>query len=371
MNFSLSDFLAQQKIFEAAPMLQESTYETESLGEVEIKPSVVHLFLNPLFSTPQTESSSIQTSVSTSLPFVPQQVMAHPTPTRMQHIFTTRYAPLLLSQPFYPLPQGDYLKYFPKYTREGEGVFVEEHLVAFYSYADNQNIKHEDVWSKFFVQSLDREARKCFRNFPPNSITRINDLEQVFIKKWGDWKYYLYYLTDFGALKKKNNESLEDFTKRFIKVCQKIPVEVKPLKTTTTITFANALDSKFALWLRAEKLKILVGMKEAAIGVHSNLMASNKLKIEGKAAKYKKKMKEEKQSSSSKNFTTEENLDQMSNLIKDIASKMTKLELENRPTARPIQNEGNRIRLLLGDLFSPKFFYNAQGEILMIKIFNL
>ena len=75
-----------------------------------------------------------------------------------------RYAPLAL-------PQGDYLKYLPKYTREGEGVSVDEHLVAFCSYVDNQNVEHEDVWSRLFVWSLDGEARKWFRSLPPNQIT--------------------------------------------------------------------------------------------------------------------------------------------------------------------------------------------------------
>ena len=74
--------------------------------------------------------------------------------------------------------------------------------------------------------------------------------------------------------------------------------------------------------------------------MHSNIMASNKLKFEeGKGAKDKKKMKEEKPSSSSKIFKDEENLDQISSLIKYLASKMTKMELENRSAVRPIQNE--------------------------------
>ena len=79
------------------------------------------------------------------------QAMAHPTLTRMQHIVAKRYAPLVLPQPLHPLPQGYYLKYLPKYIGEGEGVSTEEHLVAFYSYAENQDIEHEDVWSRLFV----------------------------------------------------------------------------------------------------------------------------------------------------------------------------------------------------------------------------
>ena len=210
---------------------------------------------------------------------VPQQVMAQPTPTRMQHIFAARYASLALPQPFHHLLQGDYLKYFPKYIGEGEGVSAKEHLVSFYNYAYNQNIEHEDVWSRIFFQSLDGEAHKWFRNLPPNSITRIEALEELFVNQWGDRKDYLYYLTDFGALKKKTDESLVDFTKRFNKFSQKIPLEVKPLETTAMITFSNALDSNFALWLRFEEPQTLVGMQEDVIGVQSNIMASNRLKI--------------------------------------------------------------------------------------------
>ena len=91
--------------------------------------------------------------------------------TRMQQVVAARYAPLVLPQPLHPLPQGYYLKYLPKNTGYGEGVYVEENLVAFYSYAENQNIEHEDSWSRLFVQILDGEACKCFRSLPPNSIT--------------------------------------------------------------------------------------------------------------------------------------------------------------------------------------------------------
>ena len=71
-------------------------------------------------------------------------IMAHP-PTRMEMIVAARYAPLVLPQPLNPLTPGDYLKYLPKFMGEGTGLTIEEHLVAFYSYADNQNIEHEDV----------------------------------------------------------------------------------------------------------------------------------------------------------------------------------------------------------------------------------
>ena len=62
----------------------------------------------------------------------------------MDEIVAARYAPLVLPQPMNALPAGDYLKYMPKISGEGE-VTTEEHLADFYVYVDNLNIEHEYV----------------------------------------------------------------------------------------------------------------------------------------------------------------------------------------------------------------------------------
>jgi hypothetical protein len=53
----------------------------------------------------------------------------------------------------------------------------------------------------------------------------------------------LYYITEFGALKRKNGESVSDFTKIFNKMYSKIPDEIKPTETSAKITFVNAFDA--------------------------------------------------------------------------------------------------------------------------------
>ena len=77
-------------------------------------------------------STNIQSSNQLSLPLPPvvqipttlnhlivhtAPVMAQP-PTRMELIVAARYVPLVLPQPLHPLPQGDYLKYLPKFMGE-------------------------------------------------------------------------------------------------------------------------------------------------------------------------------------------------------------------------------------------------------------
>jgi hypothetical protein len=146
---------------------------------------------------------------------------------RMEAIIATRYAPLVLPQPLNALPMDGYLKKLPKFMGEGY-ITAEAHLEAFYSFIDNHAIENEDVWMGIFFHSLDGEARKWFRALPPGSIGGIEALYEVFLKDWGYFKDLLYYIIEFGALNKEEGESMSDFSKRFNKMCNKIPTEVKP-----------------------------------------------------------------------------------------------------------------------------------------------
>jgi hypothetical protein len=87
------------------------------------------------------------------------------------------------------------------------------------------------MWMRLFVQSLNGEARKWFKSLPPNSIVDIVALDDAFLKHWADKKDYLYYITEFGALRRKQGESIPDFTKRFNQMYGKIPEEIKPSET--------------------------------------------------------------------------------------------------------------------------------------------
>jgi hypothetical protein len=111
----------------------------------------------------------------------------------------------------------------------GEGdITVEEHLTTFFSYVDNYVIVYEDVWMRIFSHGLDREARKWFRALALRSIAGIEVLDDVFLRQWGDEKEFMYYITKFGSLKRKEGYFVSDFSKIFNKMYNKIPAEIKP-----------------------------------------------------------------------------------------------------------------------------------------------
>jgi hypothetical protein len=139
------------------------------------------------------------------------------------------------------MPIKYYQKYMPKFTGSGDYT-VEEHIEDFYAYVENINISGEDVWTKLFLQILDGQARKWFKELLANSVTGIEQLDEVFLKHWGERRDLLYYITKFGNLKRENGKSVSDFTKRFNKMFGKIPAEIKPTNTSENITYSSAFD---------------------------------------------------------------------------------------------------------------------------------
>jgi len=169
---------------------------------------------------------------------------------------------------------------------------------------------------RLFVQSLDGEARKWFRSLPANSIADIIALDEAFLNRWADKKDFQYYLTEFGALRRKQGESIPDFTKRFNLMYGKIPEEIKPSEASAKITFANAFNDKFSLFLRERRATTLSLMQDATIEVESNILAVDKLK--SRSDRDRKKQKDE--LSSSSNSASNIKMDEITKMLKTLTS---------------------------------------------------
>jgi hypothetical protein len=166
------------------PPLAIVTTPAQRGASVDLSP--LAFSLNPLlFPIPLRDSFPVAPSRTPSPPSSPPPNIpmagANPPLNRMDTIVTAKYSPLILPHPVNPLPAGDYLKYMPKFTGEGD-ITVEEHLAAFYSYAYNMNIENEDVWMRVFIQSLDGKVRKWFRGLAPGSIVGIEALDSAFLR---------------------------------------------------------------------------------------------------------------------------------------------------------------------------------------------
>jgi len=261
----------------------------------------------------------------------------NPPMTRMEAIIAARYAPLVLPQPLNALPVDGYLKQLPKFMGEGD-VTTDEHLEAFYSFTDDHVIMHADVWMRIFVHSLQGEARKWFKALPPGSIDGIEALDSAFLRQWGDKKDFMYYMTEFGSLKRKEGEYVSDFSKRFNKMYNRIPLEIKPSEASAKITYSNAFDPNFCLLLRERRAPTLALMQDAAVEVESNMLAVDRLR----SAAGRNIPKSRSETSPSGSSSTPYQTDDTARTLKSLAAKIERLELDGKPMYRGPQNTDNR-----------------------------
>ena len=160
------------------------------------------------------------------------------------------------------------------------------------------------------------------------------------MRQWGDTKDHTYYIIEFGALRRKKNETIADFLKRFNKMYGRIPAKIKPSETSTKLTYANAFDHEFSLLLRERRHVSLLRMQDAALEVDYNILNSNRLKKEIAQQMYDRKGKKEEAPRVSTSQSSEGKIDEMAKLVKILTAKLNKLELE-RNFGKPVQ-EGER-----------------------------
>ena len=159
-----------------------------------------------------------------------------------------KYASLALHQVLNDMPQ-DYLKLFPRFTEEDITSF-QKHIEDFCVFAENVDVEHLDVVLIIFVEYLDGEARKWFKYLPNNAVATCEEMENYFTKKWGEKRDHDYILTNLNALKKKHNEDVMKFIKRFNKLYNNLPNEIKPPQAVAKVVFSREFESKFGFTLR-------------------------------------------------------------------------------------------------------------------------
>ena len=114
----------------------------------------------------------------------------------------------------------------------------------------------------------------------------------------------------------------------------RIPAEIKPSKTSAKLTYANSFDHEFSLHLRERRSVSLLNMQEATLEVESNILASNRLKVNLDQQSYDRKGKKEAAWVVSTSQSVDSKIDEMDKLFKILTAKLNKLELEkntNRP----------------------------------------
>jgi hypothetical protein len=263
-----------------------------------------------------------------------------PPPPRVFAKVAMRYAPLVLPVPLHDLPEN-YIKNLPKFTGEGDLTAV-EHINFFDQFADILGLENEDVYSRLFVQTFEGKVRTWFRSLPVGSILSYDALEDSFLRQRGERKNHLYYLTEFRSLKRNNSETVMEFIQRFNKLYNKIPAEVKPSQPAAKVTFVGAFKPDFSLLLRERRGATLTRMQNDSVEIKSNMMASGKLKAKLETGNRETRRFREQAGPSGSNRSTEDKMDDMARIIKELSNNISRMELDQSKADPFVKREFRR-----------------------------
>jgi hypothetical protein len=177
-------------------------------------------------------------------------------------------------------------------------------------------------------------VRKWFRGLAPGSIAGIEALDSAFLRQWGDRKDFMYYMIEFGSLKKMEGESVSDFSKRFNRMYNKIPAEIKPSEASAKISYASAFGPDFYLLLRERRATSLAQMKDAAIEVESNVLVADKLRNKTNADRRKGRS----EASTSGPLVPHPQVDELTRMVKSLSAKMERMKVDGRQAYKGPKN---------------------------------
>jgi hypothetical protein len=132
----------------------------------------------------------------------------------------------------------------------------------------------------------------------------------------------MYYITEFRYLKRKEGESVSDFSNRFNKMYNKIPDEIKTTEASAKITYASSFDPDFCLLLRERRHTSLSHMQEASLEVESNILAVDRLR-----SKYDRdRGKGRYEASTSGSSASHPQVDELTKMVKSLFADMEKMK---------------------------------------------
>jgi hypothetical protein len=154
-------------------------------------------------------------------------------------------------------------------------------------------------------------------------------------------KEIIYYLNEFVSLKKRYNEFVVDFNRRFNKIYNKIPRDIKPSQPETKVTYVGAFDDDFSMVLRERRSPTFLVMQDDVIDIEGNMIAFGKMKQRLYQVD-KKKSREECSTYDPNKDSQEGRIEEMSILIRNLSNKMSIFEIENKNENKYPQEGGVR-----------------------------
>jgi hypothetical protein len=168
----------------------------------------------------------------------------------------------------------------------------------------------------------------------------------------------MYYIIEFGSMKRKEGESVSDFSKRFNKMYNKIPAEIKPTEASAKITYASAFDPEFCLLLRERRDTSLDHMQDATLEVESNVLGVDRLRNKDD----RDRVRGRSEASTSGSSASHPQVDELTNMVKSISAEMEKMKFEGKQGYRNVPNTDKKSNFRRPNNHAPQIMLREQRD---------
>jgi hypothetical protein len=201
-------------------------------------------------------------------------------PTVASQFDPGNFKPLDMSKiPGYPrrMPPR-YGKWLPIFTGS-DWVRVDNHMDDFWAFFQIHPISDDakDLEMKLFSSTLHVNAREWYDDILDASITSMDQLEEIFLKRWGiKLKDIQMLLKRLKYIKQTENETVREFQDRFENLLGKIPRSHHPEDKYLDYLYTNALLLNLRFLLSKKGPKTIHEAHNMAIDIKENISLSKK-----------------------------------------------------------------------------------------------
>jgi hypothetical protein len=103
---------------------------------------------------------------------------------------------------------------------------------------------YEDVKMKLFVLSLEDDASDWYEDKPDNTFKTLKELIDAFTEKWGEKRDHRHLLAALNTMKKNENETMDEFNKRFNELVSSMHQDIKPPESAILIYYIEAFGGE-------------------------------------------------------------------------------------------------------------------------------
>jgi hypothetical protein len=152
----------------------------------------------------------------------------------------------------------------------------------------------------------------------PNKFSILAEIVKSFKERWGDQKENGFLLAALSSSQKKENETMDEFNKRFNDLVKSLPTDIKPLDVAILIYYMEAFEGEIRYALRDKDPQTLKNAQDMAVRIDKNMQDARKSNIPGFSRGTSSQPYEEKKKKVESQGSSNDDIKKLTQLIKQM-----------------------------------------------------